>query len=128
VIDINHIQPRHDEINLRLEQWGRWARVTPQKFGIQPMFRMYLSKARQWDANPHIYVPVNTLEACETERAVRYLPPKHRTVVRWFYVFGFIHIGKIQREVGETQEGVVVLLDGARDMLKNRLREKIVDK
>ena len=128
MIDINHIQARHDTINLQLENWARWARVNNNPIAIQPMFRMYQSKARHWDIDPAIRVEVNTLEASEMERAVYRLPEKHRTLVRWFYVYSEVPLGKVLRDVGMTRDAALKTLDDARSMLKNRLKEKLVDR
>ena len=126
-VDLNHIEARHDEINLRLERWARWVTVRQRSWGRQPMFLGYVSKARQWETEPHIHVETNTLEACETERAVSFLPEPHRTAIRWFYVFPNLHCNAVQRKLGATKEGLAKILTDGRDMLKNRLREKLVD-
>lgn len=126
-IDLNHVAARHDEINIRLEQWARWVRVKPQRWGIQPMFLGYQSKARQWEAEPHIHVEMNTLEAYETERAVSFLPEPYRTLVRWFYVYSWVPVHIIRKNFGLTKDGMADTLTNARDMLKNRLKQKLVD-
>lgn len=128
MIDLNHIEARHNAIDLRLIEWARWVRVCPKTWGTTPMFRMYQSKARQWETDPVIHVEINTIAAREIERAVSILPPKHRTATRWFYVFPFVHEGRIRREIGATQEALYQLLTDSRDMLVNRMRCKIVEK
>ena len=126
-IDLNHIQPRHDEINIRLEQWAKWVRVRPQQWFVAPMFRGYISKARLWDIDPYIPVQINTLEAHETEKCVSFLPCKHRDAIRWWYVFPFVHEARVRVELAVTRDGLVSLLDQGRDMVKNRLREKLIE-
>lgn len=127
-VDLNHIEARHNSIDLRLIEWARWVRVTPKSWSTAPMFRMYQSKARQWETDPVIHVEINTLAASEIERAVSVLPDKHRTATRWYYVFPFIHEGKIRREIGLTQDALCQILTDSRDMLVNRMRQKMAEK
>jgi DNA-directed RNA polymerase specialized sigma24 family protein len=128
MIDINHIQARHDEIHAKLENWARWVRPKPSPWNMQPMFRMYQSKARHWEAAPHIRIEINTLQASELERAVAILPSKNRTLVRWFYVCPWVPVGAVRQELGLTRDTIGSMLDDARDMLKNRLAQKMVEK
>lgn len=121
MIDFAHVPTRQDAIHLRLEQWARWVRVTPKGWATHPMWRN-AKTPRQWDIDPHIHQTMNTLEAHEIERAVSLLPSKHRSAVRWFYVFPFIHQGKIQRELAVTNAALAQLVVDGRDMLTNRLR------
>lgn len=118
--DLNHIPQRQEAINTRLENWARWVRDKPSGWSMQPMFRMYQSKARHWDITPHIHVEVNSLDGLKLERIVSALPDKHRDAIRWAYVFGFIHPGKIQRSLGVNATGLAELLIDGRDMLRNR--------
>lgn len=127
MIDIHHVPARHDAINQRLEEWARWLRVRPIGWFTQPMFRMYQSKARQWEPTPHIPVAINGLQALEVERAVSLLPDKHRAALRWAYVFGWVPVRKIQRELALTPDALIQMIADSRDMVKNRLCEKIVD-
>lgn len=125
LIDLHHVPARHDEIHRRLEEWARWVRVRPIGWFQQPMFRMYQSKARQWDPEPHIPVAINGMDALEVERAVSMLPEKNRTVIRWAYVYGWVPAKKVQRELALTHDGLAVMLRDGRDMVKNRIQEKI---
>ena len=124
MIDFSRIPTRQDQINLRLEQWARWVRVSPKAWGSQPMWRNARTP-RQWDVNPHIHQEMNTLECHEIERAVSFLPEKHRTAIRWAYVFPYMHIGPVRRELGVTMDALAALIVDARDMLRNRLKDKI---
>ena len=126
MIDFSRIPTRQDAINLRLEAWARWVRVSPKPWGTQPMWRN-AKTPRQWDIDPHIYETLNTLEAHETERAVSFLPSKHRDAIRWAYVRPWIHQGKIQRELAVTGDALAKLIVDARDMLVNRLKMRLAD-
>ena len=128
MIDLNHIPARHDSINLRLDEWAKYVRVRPQAWGMQPMFLGYQSKARHWDAQPHIHTEINTLDAHEIERAVSHLPDKHRTAIRWHYVWPWVPVGKVRRELGVTLDALAGLIHDSRDMVKNRLKTKIGEK
>lgn len=123
--DCSHIPARHDYINQRLEEWARWVRVRQTGWFTQPMFRMYQSKARQWDENPHIHVEVNGLAALEIERAVSILPDKHRSAIRWAYVFHWVPVRKVQRELALTNDALFETVNDARDMVKNRLKQTV---
>lgn len=119
--DLARISARHEAINKRLEEWSRWVRVTPRMMPQQPMFRMYQSKARHWEVDPPIHVEINSLAALEVEQAVAKLPEKHRTAVRWYYVYPYIQVHIVRRELGLTKEALSQMVEDARDMLKNRL-------
>lgn len=124
--DFAFVHARHDTINRRLEHWAIWVRVRPQAWKAQPMFRQYRSHAWQWHV-PEIKIDINTLEAHEIEKAVSFLPDKHRTALRWCYVFCQIPAGLMQRNLAVSQEGLAKLVTDGRDMLKNRLQEKLVN-
>lgn len=126
-VDFSHVEARHDGIHYRLEEWARWVRVKPHAWATQPMFRFVKSNARQWETDPHIHVEINTLAAHEIERAVSFLPEQHRTATRWAYVFSHIPVNAVRRELGVTREALNGLIVSSRDMLNNRLRQKIVD-
>lgn len=124
VVDFSHVPTRQDAIHLRLEHWAMWVRVRPQPWKVQPMFKQYRSHAWQWE-RPEIQVQLNTLEATETERAVSWLPEPHRTVVRWAYVFPHIPVNAVRSQLGLTREMLARVLVDGRDMMRNRLSEKL---
>ena len=126
-IDLNHVHPRHDAINLRLEHWAKWVRVKPVAWAMQPMFRNFRAP-KQWESDLQIRIELNTIECHEIERAVSFLPYKHRTAIRWAYVHSHIPVGKVQRELGTTREALAGLIHDGRSMLINRLRERLIEK
>lgn len=91
------------------------------------MFRLYRAP-KQWESDLDIRIEINTLDAAEIERAVSFLPDKHRTAIRWAYVFSYIPDARIRAELGATQEGLARLIHDGRDMLVNRLRERLIEK
>ena len=122
--DFSRIPARHDAINLRLEHWGQWVMVKPQGWGIQPMFRQYRSHAWQWE-RPEIKARINTIEASETERAVSTLPEQHRTVIRWLYVWPWVPVNAVRRDLGLTRVELASMAVDARDMVIDRLRQSL---
>ena len=118
-VDYNHVPERHAAIHARLENWRRWVIVRPNGWQVAPMFRLYQSKSRQWEA-PVIQNPVNTLDAVLVEKAVAALPEKHRAAVRWSYV----HCGNplaMARTLAVSKQGLADLVDAGRTMLQNRI-------
>lgn len=123
--DLSHIPTRHDAIHLRLEAWKKWVRVTPQRWGAQPMFRWARSNARQWEESPTIHETLNTLECHEIERAVSMLPEPHRAAIRLVYIHSGLHFSAMLRKLKVQPEMLVRLVNDGRDMLKNRLQLKM---
>ena len=118
-IDYNYVHERHEAIDARLRNWARWVRVRPHGWQTAPMFRMYQSRARQWEA-PVIQNPVDTLDAVVVEKAVSALPEKPRAAVRWSYV----HSGNpvaMARALAVSKQGLADLVDAGRTMLQNRI-------
>lgn len=120
-VDYNYVKPEHEAIHARLENWERWVRVRPHGWLTHPMFRMYQSKARQWEV-PVIQNPVNTLDAVLVEKAVYALPEKHREAVRWWYVYRRDPVA-MARNLGVSKQGLADLVDSGRTMLGNRLQK-----
>lgn len=120
--DLFRIPARHEAVDQRLTEWAKWVRVKPALWCVQPMFRGYQSKSRQWETDPHIPVAINTLAAHEIEKVVSFLPEKHRTAIRWAYVFSHIPDARVRAELGCTRVALWALVNDARDMLVNRLK------
>ncbi len=119
IVDFNHVATEHEAIHARLENWRRWVIVRPHGWQTAPMFRMYQSKARQWEA-PVIQNPVDTLDAVLLEKAVYALPEKHREAVRWWYVYRRDPVA-MARSLGVSKQGLADLVDAGRTMLQNRI-------
>jgi hypothetical protein len=123
--DLNRILPDHTAVSKRLEQWGGWVRVHPSNGATMPMFRGYQSKARQWDAAPHIPVEYNEQECLDVEKAVATLPADARTAIRWCYVFPWVPFSAVRRELGVTRSDLLLLLDFGRAMLSVKLKRVV---
>lgn len=119
--DFSRVDPRHDAIHIRLEQWGRWVVDVPKAWRVHPMFRQYRSHAWQWHM-PEIQVRGSSLDHLETEKIVCTLPDKHREAIRWAYVWPWVPVSAVRRELAVTKEGLQSLIIDGRDMVINRLR------
>ena len=117
-VDYSHVPERHAAIHARLENWRRWVTVRPHGWQVAPMFRLYQSKSRHWEA-PVIQNPVDTLDAVLMEKAVSALPEKHRDAIRWWYVHAG-NPGAMARRLGVSKQGLADLVDAGRTMLQNR--------
>ena len=122
--DISRIQSRHAEINQRCETWGKWAKVKTRPFGMQPMWKNYMSTARHWDIDPLIPVAINELEALETERSVSMLPESDRTILRWHYVWPALHPNAVARELHIQSSDLATARDNALDRLVKEIAKK----
>ena len=120
IVDYNRVQDRHQAIHARLENWRRWVIVRPHGWQVAPMFRMYQSKSRQWEASPHIGTPVDAIDAALMEQAVYALPEKHREAVRWWYVYRR-DPAAMARSLGVSKQGLADLVEAGRTMLQNKL-------
>ena len=125
-LDFNRVAARHDAIDARLSEWARWVKVTPQRWATQPMFRAYRAP-KQFESDLYVPIAINTLAAHEIEKAVSFLPEKHRTALRWHYVWPGLHVNAVRRELGVTEDALLALVNDGRDMLINRLRQRLVD-
>ncbi len=122
--DFSRIDAKHDAINLRLEHWARWVKPRPQAWKAQPMFRLYKAPP-QWEM-PTIHATLNTLECAEIEKIVSYqLPEKNRDAIRWAYVFPWMPVNAVRRELAVTREGLQELIHNGRTMVANRLKMRL---
>lgn len=117
-VDYFLVHENHLEVHAKLESWARWVRVRPHGWQIAPMFRQYRSKAWQWE-RPEPRPSMNIPEAVEMEKAVSLLPEKHRTALRFAYVFCGSPT-RVCRDLAVTKQGLMDLIHGGRAMLKNR--------
>lgn len=119
--DYSKVARGHEEIDQRLTHWARWVKVGHGRGSTMPMFRMYQSKARQWETDPHIHIELDEHECLQTEKAVSSLPPPQRTAVRWAYAFPWVPVAVVRRELGVSREGLGDLIDAGRVGVRERL-------
>lgn len=74
--------------------------------------------SRQWDTDPHIPMACDTLDAMRMEKTVIALPHKHKTVLKWFYVFP-VDARRMCRTLAVNMDGLCLLLKDARTMARN---------
>lgn len=122
--DFSRIDAKHDAINLRLEEWARWVRYHPQAWKTPAIWNNYRSHAWQWE-RPEIRIPASSLQAMEVERAVSIIPEKNRTALRWAYVWPFVPVNAVRRELAVTRDGLYELIDHGRSMVSNRLKQRL---
>lgn len=115
--DFARIHPQHEEVDKRCVEWAKWVRVTQRPFGVQPMWRNYVSNARLWETNPVIPTSINILLAQEVEAKVALLPEVYRTVLRWAYVWPGLHPNAVARELKTTVADLVAIRNNALDNL-----------
>ena len=115
-IDFHAVDPAHDAIHARLENWSRWVTVRGMHW-MGPIWKLGKSNGRQWDTPEH-RPPVDTLDAVLIEKAVSTLPHKHRSAVRWAYVFKYSP-SKATRELAVSMDGLGDLVRNGRTILKN---------
>jgi len=120
MIDLHHVPASQTEIDARLENWGRYVTPSRQSWMMMPMWRGARTP-KQWEEDAHIPVPIDTLDGHAIEKAVSALPDKHRTVIRWAYVYAYVPENKIRRECGLTRDALANMLIDARTMLINRV-------
>ena len=119
MIDLHHIPASQDAIHARLINWRRYVSSRPCSGFVQPMFKQARTP-KQWEEDAHITVPVDTLDGHVIEKAVSALPDKHRTVIRWYYVYPYIAENKIRRECALTKLALAQMALDARTILKNQ--------
>ena len=117
--DFFSVDPKHRDIDKRLDNWSRWVKVRPASF-TQPMFKGFRS-SEVW-AHNEISVPIDSLDGAKIETMVSALPVKHRDAIRWAYVYR-IQPWRFCRSMGITQSVLADLIHDARQMLVNRSRD-----
>jgi len=118
-IDIFMVDERHAVIHYRLENWARWVKPGIRGWPEASLWRMGKSNARQWHS-PILNPTVDQLDGARMESAVRQLPQKNRDAIRWWYVYRYDAM-KARRRLGQTLDGLMLLVRDGRTMLDNRL-------
>lgn len=123
-VDYFLVEPKHEAIHTRLENWARWCATRQHGWMSSPMFRLARSNSRQWHA-PEIRPMLNLIDAQALEKAVGALPDANKAAVRWSYVFRSKPI-KVCRFLGlmvgdkADHEALMSLVRDGRQMLINR--------
>lgn len=115
-IDFNAVSFAHEPIHERLTNWARWVRPRASSW-VHPMWRNY--KPDNWYRVVSENSGLDPLDAQAVEKGVSALPDAHKFAIRWCYVYGG-QPRKAAQHVGESLEGLQVLIVQGRSMLINR--------
>lgn len=113
-VDYFRVEPHHEAIHERLENWQRWVAVRLPSW-VSPIWKLVKSNGRQWHT-PEYRPNCDILDAMLIEKAVYKLPEKHRAAIRWVYVYKH-HPAKECRHLGVTNEGLLRLIQDGRQRL-----------
>lgn len=120
-IDFHQVSLIHEETHERLLNWARWVRPNHARSGLQPMFRQYRSTETVSDPQ-QARIPVDPMDGHEVEKVVTSLPEKHMVALQWSYVYPWVPLWRVRRELAVTEAALNALMDGGRSMVKNRLK------
>ena len=114
-VDFCIINPKHEEIHKRLENWSQWCRGGAAGSGASPMFQLYRpDNYERASGGPK----VDGTDAQRIVKALRLLPLKHQAALNWFYVKP-VAPGRIIRVLALTMEGLAEHVQDGRQMLIN---------
>ena len=114
-VDFCLIDPKHEEIHKRLENWARWCRGGGGGSSALPMFRLY--RPDNFERGP-MGEQVDGTDAQRIAKALVKLNLKHRVAVNWFYVKP-VSPAKICKTLALSMEGLAEHVTGGRQMLIN---------
>lgn len=114
VIDFNAVSREHEKINARLHNWARWA-VGKGGVTVHPMFRHY----RPDNYERELSEPIDALDAQAVQKGVSLLPTNHALAISWCYITPGTP-GRMARKLGQSLQGLYVLIVDGRQMLVNR--------
>lgn len=120
-IDFNRIQPEHEAIHERLENWARWCKGSAHG-NVHPMFRQYRNS--YFEATP-ARTCSDTVDAVAVQKIMKDIPEAQRIALQWFYV----KPGDPKRvcmALGVNKRDLVTLIDQGRAMARNLLNVKEV--
>lgn len=112
------------DIQNRLENWARWARVRPHYAKCRSLEGKYKAPPTWHPPEPRI--EVDTLDAVVIEKALVQpsFPKKSREIIKYAYLYSGIHPMKICRKLGIKNGDIDAELRTAIMMLENRLNIK----
>jgi DNA-directed RNA polymerase specialized sigma24 family protein len=116
-VDFHHVEDHQRDMDKRLQNWARWVKPRSPSW-VSPMFRQARSNAWQWHT-PEVRETCDMLDAQAMEKAVAALPEKHRTAIRWHYVYP-VQPFKVQKALGVTEQALYGLVRDGRERLMNK--------
>lgn len=116
-IDFCVIEPKHEVIHRRLENWAAWCKGTGMIPASSPMFRLYRPDNFE---RPPVRDQVDGTDAQRLAKKMHKLPIKHRVSLNWFYVKP-IGPAKVCKQLGLSLEDLALHVTDGRQMLINLL-------
>lgn len=114
-IDFCVIEPKHEEIHKRLENWARWVQGGPGGSNVAPMFRLYRPDNFERGA---MGTPVDGTDAQRLAKAMHQVPVSNRAALNWSYVKP-VAPAKVCKTLGLSMEGLALAVRDGRQMLIN---------
>lgn len=115
-VDFNQIEPQHNDVHIRLNNWAAWLRVkSGGGYTQSPIWKKFRSAAWQWHP-PEYRESCDILDAQRVEKMVSALPTGPRDTLRWWYVYGG-GPGKVAAQMGVSKQTLMVYLQEGRDAL-----------
>ncbi|MBN9410845.1 MAG: hypothetical protein J0H69_17000 [Burkholderiales bacterium] len=116
-IDFHAVEPKHEEVHRRLENWARWC------FGrggstVSPMFRLYRPD-QHWERT-EAGSPIDGRDAQVVAKTLANLPKQHRAALNWCYVRRGSPSAQCQK-LGCTMAGLALYVRDGRQMMLNLL-------
>lgn len=112
--DYFYVAAHQREIHKRLENWAQ-AQFSGGGSSASPMFRLYRTHNYERVAT----MPVDHNDAHKVAKGVAALPEPHRNALNWNYIEGGSPF-QARKKIGVTLEGLMSLINDARQMLINR--------
>lgn len=114
-IDFCVIEPKHEVIHKRLENWAAWCKGGVGASSAQPMFRLY--RPDNFERAPAAD-QVDGTDAQRIAKAMIELPVKNRVALNWYYVKPVAPL-KVCKTLGLSMEGLAEHVRDGRTMLIN---------
>ncbi len=114
-IDFHVVEPHHEGMHKRLENWAKWCRYSGGGSSALPMFQLYRPDNYERE---FVGISADGTDAQRIMKGVFKLPLKHRAGLNWFYLRPTNPRGMCQK-LGVSFEGLADLVTTARFMLIN---------
>jgi len=118
-VDFSIVEPKHNAIHARLENWGRWCHGSDGRVKSCAMFTfVVIGNARGVDPLP-VGTPVDRMDAVKIQKAVAVLPLPNRLALAWSYITK-TSPSKQAKTQALTMAGLALAVRDGRQMLVNR--------
>ena len=117
-VDFFYVEPKHDAIHARLENWAKsctgWSKPK-----VAAGFSMASSSNARGEEVAAIATPVDRIDAMQVGKAVIALPDRHRRAIQWSYVQR-TNPRRAAQSLAVSLQGLADLVRDGRQMLINR--------